>query len=46
MVSLYTSHKRRLNMVSLYTDVENYLNLGNSKSDNKKKEAQAHFLYK
>ncbi|KAK3093892.1 hypothetical protein FSP39_021520 [Pinctada imbricata] len=43
---LESEDKERLNMVSLYNDIENYLNLGNSKSDTKKKDSQAHFIYK
>lgn len=30
--------KERVNMVYLYFDIENYLNLGNSKSEVKKKD--------
>ena len=38
--------KERANMVYLYFDIENYLNLGNSKSEVKKKDSLAQNLYK
>ncbi|XP_033734034.1 uncharacterized protein LOC117323122 isoform X2 [Pecten maximus] len=38
--------KERLNMVSLYLDTDTYLNLGSSKTDQKKKETHAGFIFK
>ncbi|XP_021361721.1 uncharacterized protein LOC110455726 isoform X3 [Mizuhopecten yessoensis] len=43
---LEAEDKERLNMVSLYLDTDNYLNLGSSKADVKKKESQSGFIYK
>ncbi|XP_065942872.1 regulator of G-protein signaling 22 isoform X9 [Magallana gigas] len=41
-----SDEKERANMVYLYFDIENYLNLGNSKSEVKKKDSLAQNLYK
>lgn len=41
-----SDEKERANMVYLYFDIENYLNLGNSKSEAKKKDSLAQNLYK
>lgn len=38
--------KDRLNMVSLYVDIDAYLSLGSSKADTKKKESNAGYLFK